>query len=136
MKTNWRLPCMCLLFLILVSGCGANKTSPQEERDIRRIALFYGKYIQRHRGEAPGNEQEFKEFIRKSNPKVNPDELLVSPRDKLPLIVVYKESAAGNQGAVVAYEKQGASGRRMVVMSTGEVRDLEEADFDALVKTR
>ena len=82
------------------------------------------------------SEVEFKKYLASQKGKMldvlkveNPDELFVSERDGQPYVVGYGPTATGKPRDVVAYEKEGVDGKRMVGYSTGVVVELDEQQF-------
>jgi hypothetical protein len=121
--------------LVLPIGCQQTQ-KPAEEARPSQLAIFYGRYISSHQGKSPDNEKELKDFIRTLDANVNVDDIFISPRDKEPYVVRYKLSMA-MPGAelVTVYEKTGASGKRMVGLATGQVRLVNDDEFQKLVGT-
>lgn len=117
-----------------LSGCPARQT-PVEESRLSKLAILYGRYISQNKGKTPANEQELKAFIQKIEPDTKVDEIFVSPRDKEPYVVRYNVTGASTANFVTAHEKTGISGKKMVSLSTGEVRTLDEEELQKLLKT-
>ena len=127
-----------LMVLILTAyaaaGCSKPAPPPVEESRLSKLAVFYGRYISQNKGKTPPNEAELKKFIAKLEPAANLDELFVSPRDSEPYVVRYNIKAGMPGGAVVtAHEKTGVEGKRMVALTTGDVRTVDEAEFKKLL---
>jgi hypothetical protein len=144
-----KLRCGCALVVValpLLGGCGGGKEYsaplPEENVQLRQLAVFFGQYQSRNKGQMPRNEQELKSFIQ-STGVTDVDSVLVSKRDGQPFVVRYGK--AGGVGGppqpgkspsepVVAYEKTGVDGKRMVAFSTGRVELVDETRFQELVK--
>jgi hypothetical protein len=146
--------------LPLVGGCGSGKeyspTLPEEHTQLRQLAVLLGQFQSRNRGQLPRSEQEFKKFLqglpaeqRQSMGVTDIDAFFVSKRDGEPLIIRYGQaggppglggpSKAGEPGKgpsepVVAYEKTGIEGKRLVAHSTGRVELVDEQQFQQLIK--
>src|SRR5436190_1123516 len=124
--------------LSVLAGCGAPSTHVTGEDNLRALAKYYGQYQGQHQGKTPPGEKPFKEFIQKKDPGAKVDELFVSQRDHEPFVVLYNQKVGmpdPNTGApVIAYEKTGVSGKRMVARSTTAVEEVDEAKFKELVK--
>jgi hypothetical protein len=129
--------CLAALFFVgfsLLSGCAGPTQRPVEEDRLSKLAVFYGRFIGQNKGNGPADEKELKEFIGKIDSKVNVDELFISPRDKQPYVVFYQIAAATPGAAsVTAHEKVGANGKKMVGLSTGEVRSVDDAELQKLL---
>jgi hypothetical protein len=119
--------------LFTLMGCKGGGL-PEEEARISKLAVFYGRYISQHKGKTPPSEAELKKFIKTIDADANLDELFVSPRDSEPYVVRYN-IPAGAPGAatVTAHEKTGKNGKRLVALTTGEVRSVDEAEFQKLI---
>lgn len=121
-------------------GCGGGHGSAaQESSNLKPLALLYGQYIGRHRGQPPPNESEFKQFIQKDGATLlatfaiaDVDELFVSSRDQQPYVVLYGPTSGppGPAGQpVIAYERDGVGGKRFVASSLGAVEEVDESKF-------
>jgi hypothetical protein len=137
--------------LLLVALCAAwlagcsDRAAKQEaiERDnIRTLARLYGQYMSSHRGKSPASEADFKKYILSRKDELaaeqitDIDSLFVSNRDSQPYTVVYNMAPAKSMtptGRIVAYEKQGVEGKRMVAYELMSVEELDEARFKAVV---
>ncbi|MSQ94739.1 MAG: hypothetical protein EXR98_09310 [Gemmataceae bacterium] len=124
-----------VLCSILAVQLGCQQTQrPVEEARPSQLAIFYGRFISKHQGQSPANEKELKDFIRQEDASVNVDEIFISPRDKEPYVVRYKLGMA-MPGAemVTVHEKTGANGKKMVGLATGQVRMVDDDEFQKLV---
>jgi len=132
------------LLWVLAIGCGTQRESQErEESNLKPLAIFYGQFTGRHRGQPPASEAEFKEFVR-SLPGdrlagfnvSDPESLFISSRDGQPYVVIYGASNGppGPGGSpVVAYEQTGKGGKRFVASSLGAVEEVDETRFKELV---
>jgi hypothetical protein len=135
-----------LSLLAGVSGCrrGGGVPQPEAVANLQKIAVFYGRYAQRHQGKTPPDEASFKKFILDMDPTERGsmtgsdiDALFVSPRDGQALVIRYgfEPGPPSPQGsAVIAYEQTG-SGGRYVAFALGGVEKVSEARFKQLVPT-
>jgi hypothetical protein len=130
--------------LAILAGCSERAAQKEAvERDnIRTLARMYGQYMSAHRGMGPKNEQEFKKYLQGRRDELaaeqitDIDSLFISNRDGQPYTVVYGMTPAKSMtptGRVVAYEKQGVDGKRMVAYELMSVEELDEARFQAVV---
>ena len=143
---GWRLGLAVLVVVGTVGGCGGAQRKAREiaESNLKPLAILYGQYIGQHRGRPPGNEAEFKAFIKSLPParlatltaNRDADSLFISPRDGKPYVVLYGRSKGppGPGGApVVAYEQEGRGGRRFVASSMGAIEEVDDAAFRRMV---
>jgi hypothetical protein len=122
------------------SGCwGDSKPhivplSASEER-LRDITLAYMEANEKL-GRGPKNADELKPHLTRFG---NPDELLVSPNDGEPYVIVWGvDTSRGGptdyQGMwqILAYEKKGAQGKRAVTDTRGRPLTIPEGDLSQL----
>lgn len=125
-----------VLITIVLVGCGGDAPVVSEEQDggMRALAMGYGQYIAQNRGRPPKNEERFRKYLEQNmmileNFGVESiDDLFVSPRDNEPYEIIY-----GKRAKIVAYEKVGVDGKRMVADDLGIVKEVDEAEFAELV---
>jgi hypothetical protein len=127
-----------IVLLAAVSGCGSDTNVvplTKAEKDLSSIAMAFMDAHGRL-GHGPKNAEELKPFLKDFG---NPDELLVSPNDGQPYVVVW--GANPTQGGptdyqgmwpIIAYESKGAGGRRAVTDIRGRPLTVPEADFPKL----
>jgi hypothetical protein len=129
-------------FALLVAGCShVDKPLAKESEHLRPLAVLYGKYIASHMGQPPADEKVFRDFIKtlpanelESYGATNVDAIFTSTRDNKPYVILYNASSANpGEAAVVAYEQEGALGKRYVATSLGEVKLVELAELQKLV---
>lgn len=135
---------VAFLAAILPFGCAASREVPQApaEAHLKALAVFYGRYVAQNRGQSPKDEQALKAFIqslpeadRASLKTENVDSIFTSPRDGQPYVVRYGVPLGmpGPQGApVIAHEQTGAGGERYVATSLGDVRLVDDEQFQQL----
>jgi hypothetical protein len=116
-------------------GCSSSsKPGAGEISHIKLLASFYNRAA-RDLGRYPKDEQELKQTISKMDLNLeamklsNVDEVFVSERDGQPLVIVLPPNAKG----VIAYEKTGVEGTRLVAFSEGNVQEVDESRFRELV---
>ncbi|MBC7857116.1 MAG: hypothetical protein IAF94_27105 [Pirellulaceae bacterium] len=136
-----------LALLGAMNGCGgrAGPRYDEEASLLKPLAKFYGEYVNQHQGLPPKGEAEFKAFLQESKNarrletefKIKEtDKLLISPRDHQPFVIYYGALSKnlGPGGApVVAYEKDGSGGKRLVVSALGAVEAVDDAAFRKMV---
>ncbi len=139
--------CLVLVMCVLALGCGRSRrqAAAREESRLKPLAVLYGQFTGRNRGNPPAGEAQCKEFIRSLGAESlasfevdDVDEMFISERDGKPYAVLYGDSADANPpgpaGApVIAYEQEGVRGKRFVASSMGAVEEVDEARFRELV---
>jgi hypothetical protein len=133
---------LCLLAaMACVAGC--SKTAKKEVRiaetsNLKPLSILYGQYQSKHQNNPPANEADFKKFIQASGQSIlaqfdtDLDKLFVSSRDGQPYVVVYRGDPRPQSG-VIAYERQGVNGERIVAYPFGAVSVVDENKFRELV---
>lgn len=127
-----------LLLLAGLSGCG---TGPhvvplsKAEQALTFVALAYGEAHSRL-GHGPKDAEELKPFLKEFG---NPDELLVSPNDGQPFVVVWGVNPTRGGPTeykqmfpILAYEQKGTSGKRALTDIRGRPMTVPEKDFPKL----
>jgi hypothetical protein len=132
-----------VLLLVGAGGCGGDDAlnSPTAVR-MRGLANMYLDHVV-GKG-APANEEALKKHMRAQmdftltgynlDPK-NIDAAFVSDRDHEPLVVMYGMAVSGITGdskQVVAHEKTGTNGKRLVVFLSTKVDYVDEAELERL----
>lgn len=130
-------------FCFGISGCEPKGKEPsQTEKQVKGLAIFYGRYTAMNKGRVPPNEAEFKKFIKTMQPTelevngadpANLDPYFISPRDNEPFGIAYRTptAAPSSSGAgTVVWEKTGAGGKRYVADGLGKVEELDEVTFN------
>jgi hypothetical protein len=136
-QQRWLLVGVVLL-LCSFTGCGSGpKVIPfsQAEKTLSSIALAYMEAHARL-GHGPKNADELKPFLKDFG---NPEELLVSPNDGQPYVIVWgvdptRGGPTEYQGMwpILAYERKGAGGARAITDIRGRPMRVPEADFPKL----
>ena len=129
--------CLLLATLSVLSvGCSeaAPEVSKEQDGSMRALAMAYGQYVSQNRGRPPKDEKRLRTFVEDKQHILDTfgvetiDAMFVSPRDNEPYVVNY-----GKKARVVAYEKVGVDGKRMIAEDLGVVREVDEAEFSELV---
>ena len=131
----------CFLLFLLGVGCAKEPTTVEGDASERLRALARGinQYASSNRGKAPKDEETLKKFLARTMPNESADDLLVSPRDGQPYVVLYgaelsMPDPSSNQGwPPVAYEAEGVEGKRQVAFFSGGVEELDDEAFAAKV---
>jgi hypothetical protein len=123
------------VFLLALSGCSSSAPPTYDEATInaadqfRHIAVAYNQASQRNNRRSLTAE-DLKPFLKSHG---DPDKLLVSPRDGKPIVIVPGVSATTPQDdddrMIVAYEQDGADGKRITVDIRGTVVIIPDSEF-------
>jgi hypothetical protein len=132
-----------LLLAVLSIGCGSRaRPAAPGEKNIRALAVFYGRYIGSHRGQPPANEAAFKAFVKSLKPEdiagmvdgaTDAETLFISPRDKEPFVIRYGLRPGPGAPEVLIHEKNGLNGRRLVALGLGAVEEVDATRFAQLL---
>src|SRR5262245_54985762 len=127
-----------LLLVSALAGCGTGPNViplTKAEKSLTFIALAYGECHARL-GHGPKSAEELKPFLKEFG---NPDELLVSPNDGQPYVVVW--GANPTRGGpteykqmfpILAYENKGTRGKRALTDIRGRPMTVPEEDMPKL----
>jgi hypothetical protein len=108
----------------LVGGCGGGQSGPIKETDnITAIRKAYVAATTRL-GHPPKNIEELKPSL-----EGNADEVLISPNDGLPYVILF---GADPKKHVIAFEAKGHDGVRMVVDQGSLPRRVSQDQFEML----
>ncbi len=128
--------------MVGLSGCSSHvekkKALAAETSNLKPLSILYGQYTSRNENRVPANEADFKKFIQTSGQwmleqfKTDIDKLFVSSRDGQPYVVFYRGNPPPASG-IVAYERDGAGGERLVARPFGGVEAVDEVRFRELV---
>jgi len=133
---------LCGLLILLTSaltGCGSSGANvvplTAAEQDLTYIAMAYGDAHSKL-GRGPKNADELKPFLQAFG---NPDDLLVSPNDGQPYVIVWgvDPSRGGpteykQMFPILAYEQKGTWGKRAVTDVRGRPMTVPDADIPKL----
>jgi len=133
----------CVIIAILVAGfltntgCGGKRVSLGDDKETRVVmnvlSIFYGEYLESHRGKPPQNSGDFRNYLESRSEDLtfyhvaNPDQLLTSPRDGQPFVIVCGKRHAPKDSPGTpwaAYEQSGIEGKRMAVRVRGGAYEL------------
>jgi hypothetical protein len=123
------------------SGCTSRSAiaNKEEMSRLKPLVVLYtsASSALRH---PPQSEDEFKKYIATQKGRLldmlhveKPEELFTSERDGQPYVIAYGPTANGKPREVIAYEKVGVNGKRMVGYATGIVSELDEERFREVV---
>lgn len=106
------------------------------------LSVIYGEYLDSHLGKPPKDIGAFREYLESRADELewynieNLDQLLISPRDGQPLVIVCGKrlAPADSPGTPwAAYEQTGIDGKRMAVQVRGGVYELSADEIDQIV---
>ncbi|MBA4068220.1 MAG: hypothetical protein C0501_31865 [Isosphaera sp.] len=131
--------------VLAVPGCGSDDLDSPTAARLRAVGNMYLDYAVAKKGQGPDAEGPFKAHIRGKPDQVlapagidrkEVDGLFASDRDGEPFVVLYGRKIAGVSGTdapVVAHEKTGKGGRRLVVFANGKVELADESRLKELL---
>ena len=139
------LATLLMASLLVCASCSTGDSIKPDERQARVVmnvlSIFYGEYLESHRGKPPESSDEFREYLEsrpeelKRNNVTSVDQLLTSPRDGLPLVMVCGKRVAppGSPGTPwAAYEQSGVNDKRLAVQVRGGVHEFSTNEIDRL----
>jgi len=122
---------------VVAAGCGPPPLATYDSKTVdganqmRKVGAAFNQAYQRNR--RPPTAEELKPFLRQVG---DADALLVSPRDGKRLVIVstFSPDITPNEGeeSIVAYEQDGADGKRLTVDFRGTVVAVTDAEFEKL----
>jgi hypothetical protein len=131
-----------LLLLVGLTGCGSQPhvvPFSQAEKNLTHIALAYSD-AHAQLGRPPKSVEDLKSSLKEFG---NPDELLVSPNDGQPYVIIWgADPSRGGptpyQGMwqILAYEQKGVGGSRAVTDVRGRPMRVPDEDFPKLTFVR
>jgi hypothetical protein len=125
---------------VCLGGCGSGSSGvqvvplTQAENALSKIAAAYTD-AHDQLGRAPKDPEELKPFLKQFG---NPDELLVSPNDGEPYVIIWGANPQGGPTEykgmfpILAHERKGAGGKRAVTDIRGRPVTVPDEDFPQL----
>jgi hypothetical protein len=136
-RRQWLGPGLALLVLGL-NGCGSGPDVvpfSDAEEELTSIAMAYGDAHSKL-GRGPKNAEELKPFLKTFG---DPDDLLFSPNDSQPYVVVWGldpsrggPTSYNQMFPILAYEAVGSGGKRAVTDIRGRPMMVPNGDFSKL----
>jgi hypothetical protein len=135
---------LCVLALGAASGCGSDELNSPTAAKLRGLGNLYLEAAVIKNGKGPASEQEFKKHLRSlpdfiiTENGLDPtaiDASLVSERDQEPIVIRYGlmiKQISAKSAPLVAHEKTGKKGKRLVGFANGTVELVDEARFQEL----
>src|SRR5262249_53852929 len=127
----------CLLILAVVvgglgpAGCSSGPAKPEDPsmRNLRKIAQAY-ELANEMRGRPPRGGEELRGFLKELGEKGDSDQILRSPRDGQPYVIIFGATLdVAAPATVLAYEQHGAGGTRYVLTVARDVKQMGEDEF-------
>lgn len=143
MRRNFRLTLALFVFasLIMILGCGTETpaVNAKDQAQYKVLGILYGKFVSGTRGRAPSDQEQFLNYLSSKKPSwekivSSAEQLVVSPRDGKPLVVLYGEAYANQKSSVapwVAYEQEGIDGTHLAVNIRGTIEEMDSAKLKA-----
>lgn len=144
-RVPFRRAAAWLPFLVLAGGCAPDETASPTAKKLRSLAQVYLDCAVARKGQGPPDEAAFKKHVRGMyedvlkdygiDPK-NLDPAFTSDRDKEPFVVVYGQgvgSISGKSKQVIAHEKTGVGGKKLVAFVSGKVELADDARLQDLL---
>jgi hypothetical protein len=114
-----------------LTGCSSKPPPRREDTaaiNLRKIVQGYDLAEDRlHRG--PRDEEELKRYLVQTDMTINPDEVMRSPRDGQPYVVIYGARLDPYGRDILAYEQEGLDGGRYVITLSRDVKLLTATEF-------
>ena len=121
---------ICSLLLTFLIGCAPTpqKIDPTRDR-LARISSAYLRACQQ--GTPPTKQEELTPLLKATEP---PADTFLSERDHQPFVIVWNVNALAPQDRIpiLAYEQQGREGKRFVVDTMQNVREIAANEFAQL----
>jgi hypothetical protein len=135
----YRIHTLICLWIVLLTAAGCGKVEPISTATGQRLKALAAVYLDyaAARGVGPLNEGEFMRHLRTMPAfsmgldDVNAEslnELLISPRDKLPFAIIYGVAISFSKNSVqpiIAHEAVGEAGTRFVAYANGDIDCLD-----------
>src|SRR5262249_15901812 len=137
-----------LLVTIAAAGCGSDELNSSTAAKLKALATLYLDYAVAKRGQGPRSEQVLKNHMRSLPDFVlqmngggpeGIDAVFVSHRDQEPFAVLYGVTISGLSGTsapLLAYEKTGKKGKRLVVFANTKVAHVDESQLPGLMSSK
>ena len=121
---------ICLvIFAVALNGCGSSTDPPppNDANNMRGIIRYYATAT-RQLGRPPAKMEELEAVL--AGAVENPSEFFTSTRDGKVYAVVWGLKVDSlPEDTIIAYEREGVDGKRMVMPISGEPREVTEEEF-------
>lgn len=131
------------LLILFIAGCSDNALNSPTALKMKGLANAYLDHVVGANG-PPTDEATFKKHLKglrasvQYDYKIDPENIdasFVSQRDNEPLVVLYGKGVgkiSGDSKHVIAHEKTGKNGKRLVVFASTKVDIVNEAELERL----
>lgn len=144
MRSGWTATVIGLTYLFSLAGCGGTPPpATGNNSEVKKLGIAFMRFVGSHRGKAPANRDELDKFLAamksdelKAMGIENIREIYQSSRDDSELVVRYGITIPPpnpSNPTVVAYEKEGVGGKRLVVYETAGVEEISAERLKELV---
>lgn len=120
-----------LVAWLMVLGCsgGPDKDPEPSRTRLRRIAQAYDMAIELG-GRPPKDAEALKRYFKEIGATEDADAVLYSPRDAQPYVILFGAPLDANQRrTILAYEQEGAQGKRYVLTLSRDIQVLTDGEF-------
>jgi hypothetical protein len=133
--------------VLAIAGCSSDtdiyggSTERQTKVTMNVLSIIYGEYLDSHNGNPPKNSGEFRKYLESQREELrrynveNIDQLLLSPRDGKPFVIICGKRSAPSDAPDTpwaAYEQNGNEGKRMAVQVRGGVHELTDENIEKI----
>jgi len=144
-RMNLAATWLFLFALSILPGCGSDELNSPTAAKLRGLGNFYLEHAGAKGGKGPADEQAFKKYLRNlpdfvlKNNGLDPDAIdaaFVSERDQEPFVVRYGikiDKISGTSAPLIAHEKTGKNGKRLVAFANAKVELVNEARLQELL---
>jgi hypothetical protein len=140
---------LLLLGLCVATGCGPNELESPTAAKLRALSNFYLDYaVSAKDSRGPGTAEALKkhilgkpDFVLSTSDvdRASIDSLFISDRDGEPFVILTGTvitKISGVSGVVVAHEKSGKNGKRLVVLSNTKVELADDSRLQELMAVK
>src|SRR5262249_147548 len=136
--------CVAAVLAGLLLGCSSGKTHvsdfSDQEKHMKRVASLYSGY-KGAKGAVPQKTEELKTWVKALKKEeldtrgvTDVDKALVGPRDGKELVIVpTPKNAKMGMSKIIAYERDGVSGKHWTLGSQGHVTEVTEEELEQLL---
>jgi len=139
---------LVLAAAVALPGCGSSELDSPPAKKLGALGNFYLECAVAKNGKGPASEQDLKKHIRATPDHVlsasgidraSIDSLFSSERDQEAFVVLYGltiKQVGGKSAPVVAHEKSGRDGKRLVGFANGKVELVNESRLNELIAAK
>lgn len=137
-RLNYSFDRILILFTgVLLAGCSSSEPPGLKQEEINPLGKIGNAYDRAtvKLGYPPRNLDQLKPFLKEEG---DVDSLLRSPNDGQPYVILWGQNIRKVETMpppIIAYEKQGVNGRRVVLTAMGVV-PMDEEEFQTALKNK